>query len=393
MKTRLPWSLVLVLGVSVVAVPAAAQRLKLSASLASLEEAARRDSNDAAAHYHLALGYWAKKRFDDAERSLRTAVTIERRFAPGYLALAYLPYARRTKLLQEEARGRVPAEWRERVTESGWLRRRAFLIDPLVDLRIIGAVVPLGEAIQLGSRGQLLITLDPFSAFVRGDYEFAYSAFNSFVAEFASARRDSIPDGLLWYRGLSAGHVGTYDTAIVDFSVLVARGIALEHADSIVRIPLNTNDCRYVLALFHYRAKHPAEAIRLYQEALGNDLGLFMAHVQMGRIYEQEQLWVEAVDQFERAVAVSPDDPSLLLDLGVVLREAGRLRESDETLRRAMDANPRDSRVPYHLGITLQAEGQAPEAAAAFHRFLALAPARYDRQIADARLRVATLGP
>ena len=372
--------------------PAPAQGLKVSTPLDSLEATARRDSNDAAAHYQLALGYWAKKRFDEAGRSLRTAVTIERRFAPAYLALAYLPYARRRKLMEEEVKGRVPAEWRDSVVESWRLRRRAFLIDPLVDLRIIGAIVPLSQGIVLsGSRGQVVFSMDPFSAFVRGDYRFAYDAFNSVATEFTKAHRDSIPTGLLWYRGLSAGHVAAYDTAIADFSALVARGEALERADSVVRIPLNTNDCRYVLALFHYRASHLAEAIRLYQEALGNDLGLFMAHVQMGKIYEQQQKWPEAVDQFQRAVAVNPDDPSVLLDLGVVLREAGRFQESAETLQRAMDANPRDSRVPYHLGITLQADGRGPEAVVALKRFLALAPSRYRRQILDAELRVAAL--
>lgn len=374
---------------ALVASPVAAQKLKLSAPLSSLEEAARRDSNDAAAHYNLALGYWAKKRFDDAERSLLTAVSIERRFAPAYLALGYLPYARRRKLMEEEATGRVPEAWRDRVVESWRLRRRAFLIDPLVDLRIIGAVVPLNEGIHLGRQ---TINLDPFSAFVRGDYQAAYYAFNAF-AEFADARHDSIPSGLLWYRGLSAGHIGVYDTAIGDFTTLLARGVALERGDAVVRLPLNTNDCRYVLALFHHRAKHFADAIRLYQEALGNDLGLFMAHVQMGRIYEEQQMWPNAVDQFQRAVAVSHDDPSLLLDLGVVLREAGRLSEAAETLQRAMDANPRDSRVPYHLAVTLQAVQQPARAREVLTRFLALAPTRYSRQIADAKQRLTALGP
>ncbi len=118
-----------------------------------------------------------------------------------------------------------------------------------------------------------------------------------------------------------------------------------------------------------------------------------MAHVQMGRIYEQHEMWPEAVDQFQRAVAVSPDDPSLLLDLGVVLREAGRLGEAEETLRQAMDANPRDSRVPYHLALTLQTEQQPTRAREALTRFLALAPARYSRQIADANQRLKALGP
>lgn len=373
--------------------PGAAQKLKVKTSLASLQEAVRRDSNDAEAHYQLALGYWSKDRFDDAERSLRTAVTIEHRFAPAYLALAYLPYARRPALMKDEARGRVPEEWRDRVQESWRQRRRAFLIDPLVDLRIIGAVVPLSDGIRLGSGGQLIMSMDPFSAFVRGNYQFAYLAFNSFAAEFKGSRHDSIPDDLLWYRGLSAGHIGEYDTAIADFTALLARGVALEQADSVIRIPLNTNDYRYVLALFKYRANRLADAISLYQEALGNDVGLFMAHVQMGRIYEEHQMWPEAVDQFRRAIAVSPDDPSLLLDLGVVLREAGQLSEAEATLRSAMDANPRDSRVPYHLGITLQAEARAADARGAFTRFLALAPSRYARQVADAKQRLVALGP
>jgi tetratricopeptide (TPR) repeat protein len=374
------------LAAALVAEPLAAQKLKVSASLSSLEEVARRDSNDAAAHYNLALGYWAKNRFDDAERSLGTAVSIERRFAPAYLALGYLPYARRRKLMQDEFTGRVPEEWRDRLQESWRLRRRAFLIDPLVDLRIIGAVVPLTEGVHLGRH---VTNLDPFSAFVRGDYQSAFYAFNSFVAAFGKGQGDSIPSVLLWYRGLSAGHVGVYDIAIADFTTLVARGVALEQGNAVLRLPLNTNDCRYVLALLHHRAKHFADAINLYQEALGSDLGLFMAHVQMGRIYEEQKLWPQAVDQFQRAVAVSPDDPSLLLDLGVVLREAGRLSEAAETLQRAMDANPRDSRVPYHLALTLEAEQRPPEARDAFTRFLALAPTRYSRQIADARQRLA----
>jgi tetratricopeptide (TPR) repeat protein len=373
------------------ALPAAAQQLQVTESLSSLEEAARRDSNDAAVHYRLALGYWAKRRFDDAERSLRTAVTIERRFAPGYLALAYLPYARRRSLMKEEAKGRVPEEWRDRVEESWRLRRRAFLIDPLVDLSIIGAVIPLHAGILLTRGGGLIINRDPFAAFLRGDYEFAYRSFNTIVAGYQGARRDSIPDGLLWYRGLSAGHVGAYDTAMADFATLLARGVALEQADSVLHIPLKTNDYRYVLALFHTRANHFTDAINLYEEALGSDVGLFMAHVQMGRIYENRQMWPKAVDQFQRAVAANPDDPSLLLDLGAVLRAAGQLSEAEAALRRAMDANPRDSRVPYHLAITLEDERQFAEARAMLTRFLDLAPTRYRNQIADARQRLGTL--
>jgi len=360
---------------------AAAQGLKPSDSIPQLEAAVARDSNDAQLHYRLGIAYWSRKRFDEAGKSLLTAVTIERRFADAYLALAYLPYARRRDLMKEEAKGEVPPEWRDSVLVSERLRRRAFLINPLVDLKIMGAFVPVRS-------GFFAALTDPFSSFVSGNYAMAYFTFSRWAGD---KPRDSLPSGLLWYRGLSAGHVALYDTAATDFQVLLDRGLKAEQGDTLSPIPVRTNDFRYLLATFRYRSGRYAEAITLYKEALGNDVGLFMAHVQMGKIFEHFKQWPEAIEHYEAAVATNPDDPSVLLDLGVVLREAGRLQESESTLARALDANPRDSRVPYHLALTLQQENKAAEARAAFTRFLAVAPSRYATQITDAKNRLTQL--
>ena len=116
-----------------------------------------------------------------------------------------------------------------------------------------------------------------------------------------------------------------------------------------------------------------------------------MAHVQMGKIYEERKMWPEAIQHFQDALGTNPDDPSLSLDLGVIYREAGRLAESESTLVHAAEANPRDSRVPFHLGLTLQQEGKRTEARTAFQRFVSLAPSRYAVQIADAKQRLVAL--
>jgi tetratricopeptide (TPR) repeat protein len=375
------------------ALPLGAQGLKPSNDIPQLEISVHRDSNDAQLHYQLAVAYWSRKRYDDAERSLRTAISIERRFAGAYLALSYLPYARRKQLFKEEAKGRVPPEWRETLMEADRYRRLAFLINPLVDLQIMGAVIPTQEGVVALSGGRVLIVLDPFSAFVRGDYRSAYTIFNSWVGDRSQgSRRDSIPETLLWFRGISAGHIAQYDTATSDFGALLARGLNAERAPgSLGPLPLKTNDYRYILATLQYRAHHFPEAIALYKEALGNDVGLFMAHVQMGKIYEELKAWPDAIEHFRSAVATNPDDPSLLLDLGIVLREAGNLAESETTLTEARRANQRDSRVPYHLGITLQEEGKKPEARDAFMDFLTMAPSRYERQLTDVRQRLIAL--
>ena len=73
--------------------PASAQKLKIDTPLGELEKRARTDSNDAVAHYNLALGYWSKKRWDEADASLKRAAALDSRFAPIDLAIAYLPLA------------------------------------------------------------------------------------------------------------------------------------------------------------------------------------------------------------------------------------------------------------------------------------------------------------
>lgn len=84
---------------SIIAGEAMAQRVRLSVPMDELVLRAERDSNDAPAHYEVALGYWLGKKYDLAEQHLRQAILIEPKTAAAYLALSYLPYARRSKLL------------------------------------------------------------------------------------------------------------------------------------------------------------------------------------------------------------------------------------------------------------------------------------------------------
>ena len=140
-----------------------AQNIKLSSSLPDLEAVARKDSNDAQALYNVALGYWSKKRYDDAERALRLAVTIEPRFAAGWLALGVLPYGRRPKLREQVSKGKVPDEWKPVLQEAERMTRKAFLIDPFVDLRILGAVEP-PQPMSIGMvNGVLVVFTNPFA--------------------------------------------------------------------------------------------------------------------------------------------------------------------------------------------------------------------------------------
>ncbi len=373
----------------------AAQRLKLDRSLPELEKAAVRDSNDAAAHYNVALGYWSVKRFDEARRSLLQAVAIEPRFASAHLALAFLPYAERPRLWNETLRDRIPEEWKATVEASERSYRLAFHIDPMVDLRIMGAVEPAKDlAFEIDEFWSKVYGLlwQGFDDFRDAKYEQAYGRFQRMANEFDWDRhQDKMPDYILRYRGLAAAHSGRSDKAIADFRLLVSRADKAERRDSLVINPLRANDYRFILAALYQQAGHPDSAIALYRQALERDLGLFMAHVQMANIYEGMRQYDEALAERQRAVNANAEDGTLLLDLGVTLGKAGRFPESADALAQAHERNPRDARSLFWLGLAEQQRNRREEARRAYERFLELAPGRFDRQIAMARQRLADL--
>ena len=394
MPRRSPVLLLLLCAVLVM--PLAAQRIKLPVGLKELESLAQKDSLDPAAHYNVALGYWNEKRYDDAERELKLAAVMDPKLAEAYLALAYLPYARRPKLWAEEDADRVPEEWKAAMVESDRMYRRAFLVNPMVDLRIAGATTPPKD-----SRWEVLYPdtyefyFQAFDDMLQGDYEQAHGRFVKLHRErrLAGPGQGKLPSFVYWYEGLSAAHTSRWDEAVTAFEHLMGEEKAREdkHKDELIRIPLQTNEYRYFLAHLHHAAGRSEEAMKLFREALESDIGLYMAHVQMANMYEQDRKYPEAITERQRAIDANPDDASLLMDLGVTLGKAGRFGEAEEALQRAAEANPRDARIPFWLGLCQMEESKRAEAKASLTHFLAVAPSRWEKQIGMANQRLAGL--
>lgn len=375
---------------------ASAQRIRLPASLSDLEQRALQDSNDAAAHYNVALAYINAKRYDDADHALHQAVAIEPKFAPAWLALAQLPFLRRPSLREDVYLGNVPAEWRAPLREAYTHYQHAFLIDPLVDLRIEAMSKPARSAFWASSEEAEEI----YNYFFRylddileGKYEGAYNRLNQLYDAIPTQReRDGLPGFIFYYRGLSAAHIGRFTEALQDFNRLLRRAEEHFNPDSLVHyIPLELNEYRYMIAVLNQRAGDPNEAIRLFRQVLEEDAGYYMAHAQLANIYESAQRMEQAIAERRYAVNANPEDASLLLDLALTLAKAGKAADAEEPLRQAQAANPRDARASYYLGIVEQQLGKKDDARAALTRFVAIAPSRYDRQIADAQQRLATL--
>ena len=369
----------------------AAQKLQVNASIATLEATARRDSNDAAAHYNLALGYWSKGRWDDAGVSLQRAVTIDPRFASGYLALAFLPQASGEywKVHIIVLRGGWTLAFYSApdsvVREFDRLYRRALMIEPLVDIRIQVATEYRGGHVDKFDKA--------LYAYNDGKWDEAFQRFGELLADSADypGEKGRLYEQILWYHGLAAARQQKFTEGMQDLRHLVARSERREVSDTLYRWPLRTNEYRYTLAYLTQRAGDPNGAVRLYQDALTNDLGLYMAHVRVADIYEAAGMFDQAITARRNALNASPDDPSLLVDLGKTLANAARWAEAEQPLVESAAANPRDPRVPFYLGTVFENLGRKDEARAAFTRFIAIAPSRYERQIVVARQRVAAL--
>lgn len=372
---------------------AAAQRIKLPVQFEELQRTAARDSNDAVAHYNLALGHWSRESYDDAEHCLRQAIELDARLAPAYLALSYLPFARNVDLWKDLPE--VPVEWEETMREADRLYERAFMIDPVVELKIVGAVVPKRSV--LWQHNPILADfyehwLQAFDDFRDARYEDAYFRFNRFIEDVGGrGRLERVPPAFIWFTALSAAHLERWDDARQLTEHLLVEALGRSSEDELTYLPVQENGYRYLLAYLHQQAGDHDRAVSLYQAALERNFGLYMAHVRLAEIHEVRGDATAALRERRLAVEASPDDASLVLDLGIALAKAGRIGDAKDAFAQASSVQPRDPRPHYFLGLLHQMEGSAGEARESLERFLELAPERFGPQIRDARARVAAL--
>lgn len=371
-----------------------AQRIKLPMKLSELEKAVQQDSLDPAAHYNVALGYWNEKRYDDSERELQAALALDPRLADAHLALAYLPFARQPRLwddiYEHPMKPEVLILWQTHERDA----RRAYLMDPLVNLAIIGATLPKTSAFWIAAQSYYDHYYEAFDDLDQGKYESAYFLIDKLIQEFQqTVTRDPemLPAVFVWYHGVAAAHLNRTTDALSDFNQLLNRSERMEKSDTIYNIPLKTNDYRYMIAAAEERAGNANEAISGYRDVLRNDIGHYMAHVRLANIFEAGRQYPEAIKERKNAVNANPDDWSLLTDLGVTEGRAGQFQEAEAALAQAISANPRDVRPYFWMGIAEQQLGKKEEAKTAFAHFIAVAPSRFAKQVETARQRIQAL--
>jgi cytochrome c-type biogenesis protein CcmH/NrfG len=99
------------------------------------------------------------------------------------------------------------------------------------------------------------------------------------------------------------------------------------------------------------------------------------AWVALGNEYFDNNRLVEAIEAYEKALELQPDDPNVLTDQGVMFRRLGWFDKAVQNFTKATELSPNHMASFYNLGVVYRHDlADFPKAIEAWTRFLELNP-------------------
>ena len=124
----------------------------------------------------------------------------------------------------------------------------------------------------------------------------------------------------------------------------------------------------------------PTEARDAYRRALELDAHHANAHVNLGRLLQEEGRVSEAAGHYRLALAAEPDHATAAFNLGIALEDLGQTTDAIEAYRRAIGADPKLADGHYNLARLYEKLGKQAAALrhlSLFRRLTAPAPKRH----------------
>lgn len=106
-------------------------------------------------------------------------------------------------------------------------------------------------------------------------------------------------------------------------------------------------------------------AVQTFHRALDRDPNLAIAHYFAGLAQLRWEHGAEAVEEFNAALKLAPDDPDVRVGLGYILMQQGKQDEAIKVFRSVVDAHPENGNAQYQLGKLLL-DGEKPVEAVAY---------------------------
>jgi tetratricopeptide (TPR) repeat protein len=94
----------------------------------------------------------------------------------------------------------------------------------------------------------------------------------------------------------------------------------------------------------------------------------------MGVTLKEQGKLEEAIEAYNKALAIKPDYAEAYYNMGVTLQEQGKLEEAIEAYNKSLAIKPDYAEAYNNMGITLQEQGKLEEAIEAYNKALAIKP-------------------
>jgi protein O-GlcNAc transferase len=128
------------------------------------------------------------------------------------------------------------------------------------------------------------------------------------------------------------------------------------------------------LCLLLFQSGRLDEARQLLTDGIAHNPGFVDLHFYLGNVQHELQQFDLAVASFERALAIQPQQPAVLANLGLALLRKGDLDPAIAALRQALTLNPQLVDAYNNLGNALQGTNRFDDAMAVYRQGLAVAP-------------------
>lgn len=173
--------------------------------------------------------------------------------------------------------------------------------------------------------------------------------------------------------GIALHDARKYDEAIAKYKAVLADDPANELA-------------KYELAL-SYQAKGDHAQCRAVAEPLVETAAKYRLQLltTLGNCLDAAGEPQKALEVYKRAMALAPDNPTLLYNYAVTLVGTNQISEARATLKKAVAARPSHTSSRYLLGRVFEAEGFRAPALLEYLRFLSLEPSTARAKDAAAR--------
>lgn len=140
---------------------------------------------------------------------------------------------------------------------------------------------------------------------------------------------------------------------------------AAVHMQEASRLSGNNPDMLVRLGEMHLEAGQTDQAVQQAQAALNSNRNHWGAWQLQGKIYQQQQLWQQALDCYHRALMSKPNNPTAQMAAADIYLRLGRPQRALATLERMSDLQSAECQLAtVHLlrGIALASLGQTEEA-------------------------------